>query len=177
MYEEEYPRGAGTPVDELEERPQTDIKKVLLVAIALISLAVIAWELYPALLDNEDDNVQIVPVVNDTPAPEVTRVIEFPPTGKEYSIKVNSRRGFIPHNMLQEWGNVIEITAGDNVYWSNDEVEPVTIVSEIPDFGTTGSQVLDQNKRVNYTFTRPGTYNFYLEGNKALNNTILVRSP
>lgn len=93
------------------------------------------------------------------------------PTGREIAIKTDKRRGFIPIN--QSPGNIIEINEGDNVTWFNEEVIPVTFISDIPEFGV---KFLDYGKRISYMFARQGSYHFYFKENKNFNVTVVVKS-
>lgn len=92
-------------------------------------------------------------------------------TGREVAIKTDKRRGFIPIN--QPPGNVIEINEYDNVTWFNEDVIPVTFVSDVPEFGVI---FLDYGKRTSYMFIRQGSYHFYFKENKNFNITVIVKS-
>jgi len=116
--------------------------------------------------------IDVTPSNDISPIPDSIPVTSIMPTGKEISIKLDSQRGFIPYNQPIISLNTIEIDPGDKVVWFNDGKIPVTLASDTPMFE---ARHLDFDKRTSYLFTEPGTYYFYLENNKNLNSTIIVK--
>ncbi len=112
--------------------------------------------------------VNVSQPVAENPAP--TPAKEVLPIGKEILFKLDDRRGFILFNHTA--GNATEISRGDKVVWSNEREVPVTLLSDIPGFD---AKVLDYNKRTSYVFTEPGTFHFYLENDRNLSITIIVK--
>lgn len=92
-------------------------------------------------------------------APTATPIV----TGNK--ILVDSLRGFIPDKQ--------KIKVSDEVIWENMGIEVVTLVSNE---GLFENNQLESGKQFRYTFIKPGTYGFYLNGNKNLNGIIIVES-
>jgi plastocyanin len=102
------------------------------------------------------------PIVTSTQVPEVT----LTPTGKKIAIKLDSSRGFF--SLIQ---GTVKIQPGDEVVFTNEGTYAITLVSAENLFEP---EFLNNDKRMNYTFYKTGTYGFYLKENKNLNGTIVV---
>ncbi len=99
------------------------------------------------------------PVVTGTQVPEIT------PTGNKTYITLDRYRIYR--------GASSEIRAGDEVIWSNEGLDLITIASDdIPGFV---EKVLDNGRQTSpYMFKKAGIYTYYLKNNKNVNGTIKV---
>lgn len=161
---------AVTPVPaKAQSKPETqsNINKLITVALALLVLGGLVWAFYPG--GPEKAAFSPPNSVSDTPAPVFTGTFvpeaTATPTGVKKLVKLDGHRGFIPA--------VQNIKPGDEVVWDNIEKDRVTLVSKD---GLFEAKELDYGKTKTYVFTKPGTYGFYLEKNEKLNGTIMVAS-
>jgi hypothetical protein len=96
---------------------------------------------------------ETTPLITITPRPGIT------PTGKSILIKLDSKIGFIPNELI--------IDTGDEIIWRNDGAEPVTLGSSGGSSGLFGGSVpLAHGEEYRYVFRQPliysFTYTFYL---------------
>ncbi len=146
------------------------INTLIIVALAIVVLAGIVWAFYPPAAKQTPQipsptptplvSVPKTPVSTASPSPGVT------PTGKTMGIKIDRDRGFF--NLAQ---GTLKINLGDEVIWTNEGTDPVTLISSD---GIFEPRLLDNGKRTNYIFEKPGTYGFYLKENMNLTGTIVV---
>ncbi|SNQ62176.1 cupredoxin domain-containing protein [Candidatus Methanoperedens nitratireducens] len=101
----------------------------------------------------------VVTVVTGTQFPEIT------PTGNKTYITLDRYRIFR--------GASLNLRAGDEVIWSNEGLDPITVASDdIPGFT---EKVLDNGRQTSpYMFKTSGTYIYYVKNNKNVNGTIKV---
>ena len=143
---------------------------LITVALAIVVLAGIAWAFYPPAAKQTPQvpspmptpivTVPATPVFTATPVPDVTL------TGKTIGVKIERNRGFF--SLVQ---GILNIKPGDEIIWTNEGTDLVTLVSS---GGLFDPRPLDNGKRTNYTFKKPGTYGFYLKENMNLTGTIVV---
>jgi len=143
---------------------------LITVALAIVVLAGILWAFYPPAAKQTPQvpsptptpivTVPATPVSTATPIPDAT------PTGKTIGVKIERNRGFF--SLVQ---GTMKIKPGDEIIWTNEGTDPVTLVSS---GGLFDPKLLDNGKRTNYTFKKPGTYGFYLKENMNLTGTIVV---
>ncbi len=152
--------------------PSTDINKIIIIALAILVVGGLAWAffLYPGAPAKQVESPKptaAATVTQTTVQPTSTPVVsEVTPTGKTSGIKLDRYRGFFSLT-----NGTLKIKPGDNVIWTNDGSDALTLVSSE---GLFEEILLNNGKRTNYTFIKPGTYNFYLKGNTNLNGTIVV---
>jgi hypothetical protein len=149
-----------------------DINKIIIVALAILVLGGLAWAflLYPGAPAKQAESPKptaSATTTETTVQPTSTPVVaEITPTGKIWGIKLDRYRGF--SSLIN---GTLKIKPGDNVIWTNDGSDALTLVSSE---GLFEEILLNNGKRTNYTFIKPGTYNFYLKENTNLNGTIVV---
>ncbi len=66
----------------------------------------------------------------------------------------------------------ITVPAGTTVRWTNHDDIPHTVVSDDKTFK---SKVLDTDEQFTYTFTKPGTYNYFCSIHPKMTAKIVVR--
>ncbi len=152
-------------------KPSTDINKIITIVLAIIVIGGIVWAFYPssqkpASAPAPTATPTVMPTSVQTTA--ATPVQEITPTGVSAGIKLDRYRGFFSLE-----NGTLKIKPGDNVIWTNDGTETLTLVSSD---GLFENRILGYGKRTNYTFLKPGTYNFYLKENSSLSGTIIVDS-
>ncbi len=147
------------------------INSLIPIVLAILVLGAIAWVFFI----NPAQNEQVV--INPTPTPVPTPVImqttvrtstitptpEVTASGKQLSVKLETKRGFTP--------KAVTIKPGDEIVWTNDGTYLTTLVSSE---GLFEEKILNNAKRTNYTFLKTGTFNFYLKDEKSLTGTIVV---
>lgn len=162
-----------TPAPPKPPKPESTagINKLITVALAILVLGGLVWAffLYPGTTKTIENIPQptVTPETTQTTVqPTSTPVPEVTPTGKTPGIKLDRDRGF-----LSLINDTLKINPGDNVIWTNDGSDALTLVSSD---GLFEDRLLNNGKRTNYTFMKTGTYSFYLKENKNLNGTIVV---
>lgn len=155
-----------------QPQPSANFNKIITIVLAILVLGGIVWAffLYPA--SQKPTSIATpaaTPTVTQTsvqttgtPVPEVT------PTGVTVGIKLDRHRGF-----FSLVNGTLKIKPGDNVVWTNYGSDALTLVSSD---GLFENRLLNNGKRTNYTFLKPGTYNFYLKENSSLSGTVIVES-
>ncbi len=103
------------------------------------------------------------PVVTATPLITITPLPEITPTGNSILVKLDSKRGFIPNELI--------IGANDEIIWRNEGAEIVTLVS-FP--GLFNDVPLAYGEEYRYVFKQLGIYPFHLKGTN-LTSTVAVR--
>jgi plastocyanin len=68
--------------------------------------------------------------------------------------------------------STITVAAGTQVHWTNGDDIPHTVVSEDKSFK---SKALDTNDQFSYTFTKPGTYNYFCSIHPKMTATVVVK--
>ncbi|MDP2767559.1 MAG: hypothetical protein Q8O41_08945 [Candidatus Methanoperedens sp.] len=166
------PPKTAPPKMQPKPEPSSNINKIITIALAILVLGGLAWAffLYPDT-QKQGGNIPTptpTPVITQTPVQiTATPVPEITPTGKTSGIKLDRYRGFF--SLIN---GTLKIKPGDNVVWTNEGSDTLTLVSSE---GLFEDRLLNNGKRTNYTFLKPpGTYNFYLKGNTNLNGTIAV---
>jgi plastocyanin len=150
--------------------------KVLTIGLAILVIGGLIWAffLYPAAPKQLTSTSTSSPT--PTPAPAITatatipvvtgtRVPEITPTGNKTYITLDRYRIFR--------GASLNLRTGDEVIWSNEGLDPITVTSDdIPGFT---EKVLDNGRQTSpYMFKSSGTYTYYLKNNKNINGTIKV---
>jgi len=145
------------------------INTLIPIILAILVVGAIAWVFFMDPAQEEQVITPPTPVPTtaitqtpvktstNTPVPEVTA------SGKDITVKLETKRGIIP--------KTVTIKPGDNIVWTNDGVYAVTLVSSE---GLFEEKFLNNAKRTNYTFLRTGTFSFYLKDDKSLTGTIVV---
>ncbi|TRZ87097.1 MAG: hypothetical protein D4R88_09900 [Methanosarcinales archaeon] len=153
-----------------DKRPESkDSNALIPIVLAILVVGAIAWVFFI----NPAEKEQIVTTPKPTPTPVITRTPvqspistptpEITPSGKQFLVKLESKRGFTPHTQT--------IKPGDKIVWENDGTYEFTLVSSD---GLFGEKILKNLQRTNYTFMKTGTFSFYLKEEKYLNGTIIV---
>ncbi len=148
--------------------------KVLTIGLAILVIGGLIWAffLYPAapksLTSTSTSSPTPTPaitVTTATPAVTGTQIPEITPTGNKTYIVLDRYRIFR--------GASLNLRAGDEVIWSNEGLDPITVASDdIPGFT---EKVLDNGRQTSpYMFKSSGTYTYYLKNNKNVNGTIKV---
>ncbi len=142
---------------------QTDMNKIITVALALIVIIGIAWAFIPKGKEPVDKITLPVqtPAVTGTPVITATQALEVTATGKKIQVKIDRERGYL--NPLQK---DLRINPGDEVVWENDGTYSLILVSSEHLFE---DKNLDGGKIQNYLFKKSGTFGFNIIVNK---NTI-----
>ena len=146
--------------------PPSTINSLIMIVLAILVVGAIAWVFF-----NPDEEKQVVdtpaatPIITGTPlaTPATTIVPEITASGKQISVKLETKRGIAP--------KTVTIKPGDEVVWTNDGTYAVTLVSSDDLFE---EKFLNNGKRTNYTFKIPGTFSFYLKEDKNMSGTIIV---
>lgn len=68
--------------------------------------------------------------------------------------------------------STVTIPAGSTITWTNQDDVPHVVVSD--DNKLFKSQALDTNDRFSFTFTKPGTYNYYCAIHPRMTATVVV---
>jgi len=149
----------------------TSINTFIPIILAILVVGAIGWVFFmnPAEQEQVDNSPKPTPdqvitqtpaeTSKSTPAPEVTS------TGKQISIKLETKRGITPKTAT--------IKSGDEVVWTNDGTYAVTLVSSD---GLFEDKFLNNAKRTTYIFMKSGTFSFYLQHDKNLAGTVVVES-
>jgi plastocyanin len=66
----------------------------------------------------------------------------------------------------------LEITAGTTVTWTNKDDVPHNVVSTDKIFK---SKTMDTDEKFSYTFTKPGTYNYFCSIHPRMTATVVVK--
>ncbi|MCZ7392607.1 MAG: hypothetical protein ABOK23_13665 [Candidatus Methanoperedens sp.] len=166
------PPKAAPPTAQPKPLPSANINKIITIALAILVLGGIVWAFYLYPASQKQTSVTTpaaTPTVTQTPAqPTGTPVPEVTPTGVIVGIKLDRYRGFF--SLID---STLNIKTGDNVIWTNEGSDALTLVSSD---GLFEDRFLNNGKRTNYIFLKSGTYNFYLKENKNLNGSIIVES-
>ncbi|KCZ72993.1 hypothetical protein ANME2D_00052 [Candidatus Methanoperedens nitroreducens] len=150
--------------------------KLLVLALAILVLGGIVWAgyyYYSVTSEHPASTPAPAPVPDITGIPQASVITDMPvpeatPTGEKVPVKLDRKRGFF--SLPQ---GIYKIKPGDEVVWTNEGIDPLTLVSSD---GLFEARLLDNDKRTNYTFKKPGTYNFYLKENESLTGTIIVET-
>ncbi len=67
---------------------------------------------------------------------------------------------------------IISVPAGTTVTWTNHDDIPHTAVSTE---GVFKSKVMDTDEKFSYTFTKPGTYNYYCTIHPKMTGAVVVQ--
>lgn len=171
--EEKKPIVTAAPPKVQPTAPSFNINKLVTVALAILVLGALVWAffMYPP---PQKEVSEITPTPTATPVVTRTTVVqptsapvtEVTPTGKTPGIKLDRNRGFF--SLIN---GTLKIKPGDNVIWTNDGSDALTLVSSE---GLFEEVLLNNGKRTNYTFIKSGTYSFYLKENKNLKGTVIV---
>ena len=147
------------------------INTLIPIILAILVLGAIAWVFFI----NPAQKEQFVATPTPTPAPTPvitqtqvrtpasTPTPEVTASGNQSNVKLETKRGFTPKN--------VNISAGDEIIWTNEGTYTVTLVSSD---GLFEDKSLNIAKRTNYTFLKTGTFSFYLKNDKNLTGTIIV---
>lgn len=158
-----------SPPSKTKPAPATGSGKFIPIVLAILVVGAIGWVFFmnPAEQNQADKSPGPTPEtkVTRTPAetPISTPVPEVTVSGNKTSVKLETNRGIYPE--------AITIKPGDEVVWTNDGTYAVTLVSSD---GLFEDKFLNNAKRGNYFFMKPGTYGFYLKHDKNLAGTIVV---
>lgn len=151
--------------------------KLLTIGLAILVIGGLIW----AFSSNSAAPKQSTPIstLSPTPTPTITATVataatavvtgtqvpEITPTGNKTYIVLDRYRIYR--------GASSDIRAGDEVIWSNEGLDLITITSDdIPGFT---EKVLDNGKQtLPYMFKKSGIYTYYLKNNKNVNGTIKV---
>lgn len=68
--------------------------------------------------------------------------------------------------------STITVAAGTQVHWTNRDDIPHTVVSEDKSFK---SKALDTDDQFSYTFSKPGTYNYFCSLHPKMTATVVVK--
>ncbi|MCZ7402548.1 MAG: cupredoxin domain-containing protein [Candidatus Methanoperedens sp.] len=153
--------------------PSGGINTLIPIVLAILVLGAIAWVFFI----NPAQKEQVVPTPTPTPRPVSTPVVTQTPvrtiastpapvvtaSGNHSSVKLDTQRGFTP--------KTVTIKPGDSIVWTNEGTYTVTLVSSE---GLFEDKLLNNAKRMDYTFLKTGTFNFYLKDEKSLTGTIVV---
>lgn len=146
------------------------INTLIPIILAILVVGAIAWVFFINPAQNEQvvitpTPVPTTPVVTQTQAPTSTSTPtpEVTASGKTSPVKLETKKGFTPRT--------VTIKPGDNIVWINDGTYTLTLVSSE---GLFEEKILNNAKRINYTFLKTGTYSFYLKDEKSLTGTIVV---
>ncbi|MCZ7362840.1 MAG: hypothetical protein O8C58_05850 [Candidatus Methanoperedens sp.] len=133
---------------------QMDMNKVITVALALIVIVGVAWAFIPKGEEPVDKTTLPVqtPTVTGTPVITATQAPEVTPTGNIIKVRIDRDRGYI--NPAQK---NLKIKPGDKVIWINDGSYSLTLISKD---GLFENNLLNNEKEMNYTFKKAGTFNF-----------------
>jgi len=147
------------------------INTLIPIFLAILVLGAIGWVFFV----NPAQKEQVVatppptpvptPVLTQTPVrtPASTPTPEVTASGNQFYVRLETNRGFNPTNR--------KIKPGDEIIWTNEGTYSVTLVSSE---GLFEEKLLNNAKRTNYTFTKTGTFSFYLKDNKSLTGIIIV---
>lgn len=155
-----------------KKSPSSGINILVTLSLVIIVLGGLIWAFYPTEPEQAQNGEipQSAPevLIAETPVhtPTITPAPEVTPTGKKVLVKLDRHRGFF--NLIQ---GSQKISTGDEVIWTNDGTDPITLMSSD---GLFEARLLDNGKRTNYTFKKPGTYGFYLKENNNLTGSIVV---
>ncbi len=123
----------------------------------------------------------VKPTVVQTAAPSPTPTAS-PRTPVVYKSSVDDSYGFFRVIALNSskpapytTNNTLTINVGDEVIWSNDVDQRLTIVSEQGLWNNTSAVLLWQYREFNYTFTQPGEYGIYIREYPRERMKILVK--
>lgn len=87
-----------------------------------------------------------------------------PPAASETQVKIDNFT-FAPAS--------ITVPVGSSIRWTNADDIPHTVVSD--DKTTFKSKVLDTNEEFSFTFTKPGTYNYFCSIHPKMTGKIIVQ--
>jgi plastocyanin len=147
----------------------TGISMFIPIVLAILVVGTIGWVFFmnPAEQKQVDNSPKPtpVPVITQTPVltPKSTPVPEVTVSGKQISVKLETKKGITP--------KTVTIKPGDEVVWTNEGTYAVTLVSSD---GLFEDKFLNNAKRTTYIFMKPGTYSFYLKEDKNLAGTVVV---
>ncbi len=163
------PPKAAPPKAQLKPLPSADLNKIITIVLAILVLGGIVWAffLYPSQKPASVTTPTATPTVIQTSVqPTGTPASGITPTGITVGIKLDRYRGFF--SLIN---GTLQIKPGDNVVWTNEGSDALTLVSSD---GLFEDKLLNNGKRTNYTFLKAGTYNFYLKENASLKGSIIV---
>ena len=148
--------------------PPSSINSLIMIVLAILVVGAIAWVFFNPADENQVINTPAAtatPIITMTPVmtPATTIVPEVTASGKQISVKLETKRGIAPKN--------VTIKPGDEVVWTNEGTYAVTLVSSD---GLFENKFLNNAKRTNHTFKIPGTFSFYLKEDKNMSGTIIV---
>lgn len=162
--EKEKPKEVGS-------EPSYNFNRIIMIALVLIVIGAVVMAFYTT----SPEKTPVIPLATPTPSitqtPAATLVITSTPVATT-SITTPTVRSIQLDYFRIFRNNAANINSGDKVLWENVGTDPISLMSDdIPDFGV---RLLDNGKRTSYTFTKSGTYTFYLKGKKSVNGTITV---
>jgi plastocyanin len=142
------------PKHEQVKAKQMDMNKVITVALALIVIVGVAWAFIPKGEEPVDKTTLPVqtPTVTGTPVITATQAPEVTATGNIIKVRIDRDRGYINPSQKN-----LKIKAGDKVIWINDGSYSLTLISKD---GLFENNLLNNEKEMNYTFKKAGTFNF-----------------
>jgi plastocyanin len=152
-----------------EPTSPTGINTLIPIILAILVVGAIAWVFFmnPAQKEQVDSPLKPTPtpVINQTPAqtPKSTPAPEVIASGKQISVKLENNRGLTPKTTT--------IKPGDEIVWTNEGTYAVTLVSSD---GLFEDKLLNNAKRTNYIFKKPGTFSFYLKDDKSMTGIVIV---
>ncbi|MFZ3384036.1 MAG: hypothetical protein WA144_08940 [Candidatus Methanoperedens sp.] len=144
----------------------SSINSLIMILLAILVVGAIAWVFFNPADDKQAVNTPAAtPIITGTPVltPATTIGPEVTASGKQISVKLDTKRGITPKS--------VPIKPGDEVVWTNDGTYAVTLVSSD---GLFEEKFLNNGKRTNYIFKTPGTFSFYLKEDKNMSGTIIV---
>ncbi|MCE8422694.1 MAG: hypothetical protein J5U17_08775 [Candidatus Methanoperedens sp.] len=151
--------------------PAGDFNKIMTMALVLFVIAAIILAFYTISLKktsiisqtNPATGTPVIPVFTTNPAVAATTSINTP--------AVTAKWVLLDYYRIYR-NEASKIKSGDKVTWKNIGKDHLTLLSDnIPDFG---ERPIEYDKITSYTFTRSGTYTYYLSGKSSLNGTIVV---
>lgn len=151
--------------------------KVLTIGLAILVIGGLIW----AFSSNSAAPKQSTPAstLSPTPTPAITATAATPVvtvvTGTQFpEITPTGNKTYITLDRYRIYrGASLNLRAGDEVIWSNEGLDPITVASDdIPGFT---EKVLDNGRQTSpYMFKTSGTYTYYVKNNKNVNGTIKV---
>lgn len=164
-------KASASPPSKTVPASPTGMSKFIPIVLAILVLGAIGWVFFvnPAEQKQVDNSPMPTPgpVITQTPVltPKSTPVPEVTVSGKQISVKLETKKGLAP--------KTVTIKPGDEVVWTNEGTYAVTLVSSD---GLFEDKFLNNAKRTTYIFMKPGTFSFYLKGDNNLAGTVVVES-